>query len=76
MFPEDTLGGTKFNGFSGALTKKNHNGTSTIISASLPSASTAANGSRRGVFRNIHFMVFRVAFVSLFGVISALHPIF
>ncbi|KAG8960174.1 hypothetical protein FRC03_006967 [Tulasnella sp. 419] len=71
-FPEDTLCGTNFRGFTGDLYNENHNTTSSIISAPLPSASLAPNASGNGALASTHPTVLHIAFAFLLGAISML----
>ncbi|KAG8960179.1 hypothetical protein FRC03_006972 [Tulasnella sp. 419] len=71
-FPEDTLCGTNFRGFTGNPYNGNHNTTSSIISAPLPSASLAANTLGNGALASTHLTFFHIAFAFLLGAISML----
>ncbi|KAG8933401.1 hypothetical protein FRC02_011936 [Tulasnella sp. 418] len=71
-FPEDTLCGTNFRGFTGNPYNGNHNTTSSIISAPLPSASLPANTLGNGALASTHLTFFHTAFAFLLGAISML----
>ncbi|KAG8933404.1 hypothetical protein FRC02_011939 [Tulasnella sp. 418] len=57
-------------------TNGNHNTSTTIISAPLPSASSAPNGSGNKALAKPHLTLFQIAFAFLLGVIATLLSMF
>ncbi|KAG8933398.1 hypothetical protein FRC02_011933 [Tulasnella sp. 418] len=72
VFPEDTLCGTNFKGFTGNPAEVNHNTSTSTISSPLSSSSEAPQGSGNGTVARASITIFQLLFPIVLGLGFAL----